>query len=114
MKALDGASSLLKAGTSVAVFPEGKQGQSGKVFRFLSQPFRLAQADVPVVPVCITGGWEICKGSPLPSAPGTFMVSVQEPLPSHLNEKELAKKAFDSINAGMPEVFRAEGWSPEA
>lgn len=112
-KALDDASKLLGDGASIAVFPEGKQGESGTVSRFLSQPFRLAQPDVPVVPVCITGGWEICKGSSFPSRPGTFSISLQDPLPSQLNEKQLAKKAFDSINAGMPEIFRAEGWTPE-
>lgn len=113
-QALDSASTLLAAGASIAIFPEGKQDQSGKVSRFLSQPFRLAQAGVPVVPVCITGGCEICKDSPLPSVPGTYVITLQDQLPSQPSEKQIAKKAFDSINAGMPEEFRAKDWSLES
>lgn len=110
-RALENASEMLTSGASIAVFPEAKPGPSGTVSRFLSQPFRLAQTGAPVLPVCVTGGCAICKDSSFPVTSGSFVVSIQSPVTSATSEKNLAKETFDSINAGMPEEFRSEGWS---
>ncbi len=58
---------LSARGVGWVAFPEGHRSRDGRLQRFKSGPFVLAaDADMPVLPVCVTGTEKLCRpGSPL-------------------------------------------------
>lgn len=72
----------LRAGQSVASFPEGGLAETPALRNFRLGPFRAAvDAGVPVVPVAIRGSFEVLSpGWPPVARPGRIVVTVGTPL----------------------------------
>ncbi|MDX2192174.1 MAG: lysophospholipid acyltransferase family protein [Gemmatimonadales bacterium] len=86
--AYDGAAAQIRAGASAVVFPEGTRSRDGGLQPFKKGPFVLAiAAQVPVVPVGVTGSFELLRpdsawirsghvrlafGAPIPTAGMTY------------------------------------------
>jgi len=95
------AARLIHGGATIAAFPEGTRTKDGRVAPFKKGVFNLAQdADVPLVPLGLTGGFELApKGWRV--APGTFRIHVGQPIhPSaHPDLDELREVAQGAVQA---------------
>jgi putative phosphoserine phosphatase/1-acylglycerol-3-phosphate O-acyltransferase len=73
----------LKAGTSIAIAPEGTRSPTPTVGTFKKGAFHLAmQAGVPVVPVVIRNAGELMWRNSFWLRPGTIEVKVLPPVPT--------------------------------
>jgi 1-acyl-sn-glycerol-3-phosphate acyltransferase len=83
LPAVDRATDALKAGKSFMIFPEGTRSRTGALLPFKKGGFIMAiGAQVPVVPVTITGArTAMRKGSPL-LWPATVSVAFDAPIPT--------------------------------
>lgn len=77
------AAEVLKRGASAAIFAEGTRSRSGRLLPFKKGPFVLAiAAQIPVVPVFISGAFELMpKGAAWPR-PGVVTLHVGEEIPT--------------------------------
>ena len=101
-KSLKEASALLKRGTSIIVFPEGTRSPDGEVKEFKRGAFLLARhSKFPVVPVSITGTYEMLPRHGWCFWPGTMHIRLAEPIPthnlSHQESKDLMRKVRETI-----------------
>ncbi len=77
--ALKKAGEIVRAGTSLVVFPEGTRSPDGRVQPFKKGPFVVAmEARVPVVPVAISGASSVTPKGRLEVHPGTVQVALGE------------------------------------
>jgi 1-acyl-sn-glycerol-3-phosphate acyltransferase len=82
LKSLKRAASLLKAGISIIVFPEGTRTSDGEVKDFKRGAFLLAQhSKFPVVPVSISGTYDMLPRQGWCFWPGTMHMRMGEPIP---------------------------------
>lgn len=78
---LRAAAGVVRAGTSLIVFPEGTRSRDARIQPFKKGPFALAmEAGVPVVPVAISGSAAVTPSNVIAVRPGTIRVAVGEPL----------------------------------
>lgn len=71
------AGGIVRAGISIAVFPEGTRSTSGKILTFKKGPFALAQeAGVPVVPVAIAGASRVVRKGRVECRPGVIRLAI--------------------------------------
>jgi len=83
LKSLKRASSFLKKGISIVVFPEGTRTPDGEVKEFKRGAFLLAQhSKFPVVPVCVSGTYQILPRQGWCFLPGTVCIRMGEPIPT--------------------------------
>jgi 1-acyl-sn-glycerol-3-phosphate acyltransferase len=83
LKGLKRASSILKQGISIVVFPEGTRTPDGEVKEFKRGAFLLAQhSKFPVVPVCVSGTFQILPRQGWGFLPGTVCIRMGEPIPT--------------------------------
>lgn len=75
------AASRIQAGRSVIVFPEGTRSKDGTLQPFKKGPFHLAlAAGVPVVPVAISGSWDVLRPGDWRVHPGPVSVDFLPPI----------------------------------
>lgn len=75
------AAELVRAGTSLIVFPEGTRSRDARVQPFKKGPFALAQeARVPIVPVAVSGSAAVTPTKLIAVRPGTIRVVVGDPI----------------------------------
>jgi len=73
------AGEMVRAGTSLIVFPEGTRSRDGRVHAFKKGPFLVAmEAGVPVVPVAISGAGHLNPKAAIAAQPGTIRISIGE------------------------------------
>lgn len=79
--AYDEAARLIRGGRQALVFAEGTRSRSGRLMPFKKGPFVLAiAAQVPVVPIAVTGSFELMpRLSPSPR-PGVVVLHVGHPI----------------------------------
>ncbi len=81
MHSLEVASSRIKAGASVVIFPEGTRSKDGRLGQFKSGGFLLAlKAEQPIVPVFIKGSYDILPASSIWLRPGKISVYIGKPI----------------------------------
>ena len=81
IESMKAAARRVHAGATIAAFPEGTRTRDGALLPFKKGVFNLAQdADVPVVPLGLTGGFEMLPAGAWRVTPGTFRIQVGEPL----------------------------------
>jgi putative phosphoserine phosphatase/1-acylglycerol-3-phosphate O-acyltransferase len=81
--ALQPAVERLKAGTSIAIAPEGTRSPTPRLGRFKKGAFHLAmQAGVPIVPIVIRNAGDLMWRGSFVIRPGTVDVRVLEPIPT--------------------------------
>lgn len=79
VQALTRAGEIVRAGTSLVVFPEGTRSPDGRVQPFKKGPFVVAmEARVPVVPIAIAGAFALSPKQRLEVHRGTIHVAVGE------------------------------------
>lgn len=81
VKALKGASSKLKGGWSVLIYPEGTRGSDPELQRFKKGAFMLAaQTGIPILPVTCNGVFHILPRKTILFIPGHIKVCVGDPI----------------------------------
>ncbi|HWX42896.1 MAG TPA: lysophospholipid acyltransferase family protein [Blastocatellia bacterium] len=96
----------IKAGKSLAVFPEGTRSEDGRLQEFKAGAFKIAlRAGVPIVPVAIRGTHELLPKHSLAPRPGRVDVIIGTPIEtSGYGEKqlrELIQQTRDAIAAQL-------------
>lgn len=77
------AAERIRGGASVIVFPEGTRSPSGSLRPFKSGPFHLAlEAQVPIVPVTVSGSQHITPKGSLQVHPGVVKIVYGKPIPT--------------------------------
>jgi 1-acyl-sn-glycerol-3-phosphate acyltransferase len=105
-KAFDRAAADIKAGISIAMFPEGTiSGEAPQMARFKNGPFKLAiESQTPILPVTFVNNWLILPDGDTGrlGGPGKGLVIVHEPVPTtgltHNDLEDLKKRVFEIIN----------------
>ncbi|MCB2182029.1 MAG: 1-acyl-sn-glycerol-3-phosphate acyltransferase [Desulfobulbaceae bacterium] len=102
LKSLQEAAKRIAAGTSVILFPEGTRSLDGKLHDFKSGGMVLAiKAGVPIVPVGISGTFDILPKGKLLAKPGRVVIRVGNPVPTSdytVKEKhELAERIKNDV-----------------
>ncbi len=108
VKSLDEAAQRIADGTSVIIFPEGTRSHDGSLLPFKAGAMVLAiKAKVPVVPVAITGSYEVMPMRSLLPRPGRIRIRIGEPFATSgydLKQKhELAEFLQHKVAALMAE-----------
>ncbi len=81
IRSLRVAGERVRSGRSVVLFPEGSRSDDGRLGPFKKGGFHLAlQAGVPVVPVAITGSFDVMPKHTLKVTPGPVEVFVESPI----------------------------------
>lgn len=102
--------SMLRSGHVVAIFPEGRRSQTGRILPPMPGVGVLAsRAGTPVIPVAIAGTREAYPPGRRFPRPGKVHLIVGEPLAGldALSPEEVAQKAMDAIAA----LLVANGYS---
>ena len=82
-KSLKKASSLLKKGISIIVFPEGTRSPDGEVREFKRGAFLLARySKFPVVPLSVSGTYAMLPRRGWCFWPGTMHIRMSDPIPT--------------------------------
>ena len=92
----------IHGGATVAAFPEGTRTRDGALLPFKKGVFNLAQdADVPLVPLGLTGGFGMLPAGSWRVAPGTFRIHVGRPiLPGAFQDREVLREtAQEAVKA---------------
>ena len=105
------AEASLVNGVSMVVFPEGRRTFTGKLGEFKRGAFLLADdLQLPVVPVTITGSFEILprNGKRITWHPMTL--TIHDPIPPQgkgdENVKETMEQAYNTIQESLPERYK--------
>lgn len=95
---------LMKRGHSLVAFPEGTRSRDGQIDRFKPGLFLMAvDADVPVVPVSVSGSRHVMLKGRLMTCPGVVDVVIHDPISTkgmtRKNVRALADLSRDVIQA---------------
>jgi 1-acyl-sn-glycerol-3-phosphate acyltransferase len=83
MHSLEVGSASLRAGNSFLIFPEGTRSRTAELLPFKKGGFLMAmKAQVPIVPVAISGGRESMERGSMIIRPVTISIRVGEPIPT--------------------------------
>ena len=105
------AAEMIRAGTTVIVFPEGTRSPRGNLRTFKSGPFHLAlEAQVPIIPVTVSGSQKITPKGTLHVNRGTAKIVYGKPIPTRgltlADRKELAARVRTAIAQGYDLTFQ--------
>jgi 1-acyl-sn-glycerol-3-phosphate acyltransferase len=96
--AIDAAAKALRGGQSLMIFPEGTRSRTGELLPFKKGGFVMAlKAEVPIVPMTVTGARDSMKKGSRVIWPATVTVQVSAPI-------ETAGRAFADRDAVIREV----------
>jgi 1-acyl-sn-glycerol-3-phosphate acyltransferase len=113
VESLHRAAERIRAGTTVIVFPEGTRSPDGHLRHFKSGPFHLAlEAQVPIVPVTVSGSQRVTPKGELRVRPGTVKITYGKPIPTRglsiEHRKQLAARVREAIAQGYDLAFQRE------
>jgi len=101
-EAYDEAARMIRAGTSVVVFPEGTRSRTGELLPFKNAPFGLAiAAQVPIVPVYVHHTFEILPKGAWRLRPRPIRLVVGPPIPTTGLRPEDRERLRDAVRAAM-------------
>lgn len=105
------AAEIIRAGTTVIVFPEGTRSPRGNLKQFKSGPFHLAlEAKVPIIPVTVSGSHRITPKGQLRVHKGVVKICYGKPIPTRGvpvgERKQLAARVREAIARGYDVAFQ--------
>lgn len=111
VRSLQRAVERIRGGASVIMFPEGTRSADGSLRPFKSGPFHLAvAAQVPIVPVTVSGSQRITPKGSLTVHAGTVRIVFGKPIPTRgvrLDERnELKARVRAAIAEGYDVAFQ--------
>ncbi len=97
-KSLKAAGEKIRAGSSVAFFPEGTRSPDAKLQPFKKGGFVMAlEAGVPILPVTVVGGRKILPKKSLRILPGNMKIIIHEPIPVNEYTYETKEKLIEQV-----------------
>jgi 1-acyl-sn-glycerol-3-phosphate acyltransferase len=99
------AGEAIKAGMNILVFAEGTRSADGRLSSFKKGPFFLAQqTGAPIVPIAVSGTYEMMPKSTLKTRPGTAIVRILAPIdPKDFKSREdLMQAVHEAIANALP------------
>jgi len=104
---INAAKEKIRDGTSVLFFPEGSRSRSGELGQFKKGAFKFAFGlRLPILPVTITGTYNILPSRTLKLFPGKAKMMIHKPIDitgyDEQNIKELMQKTREVILSGLP------------
>jgi 1-acyl-sn-glycerol-3-phosphate acyltransferase len=118
LRSLKKAPSLLMKGISIIAFPEGTRSPDGEVKEFKRGAFLLAQySKFPVVPISISGTYDMLPRQGWHFWPGTIYMRMGEPIPtrdlSHRELEDLMGRVREKIIKNLKKGSAERDWSEE-
>ena len=106
---LERAADRVRSGVNVIVYPEGTRSPESRLRPFKSGGFHLAiQAQVPILPVTVSGSNRVTPKGTLGVRPGPIKITYGEPIPTRgltvADRKDLKRRVREAI---------ARGYDPE-
>jgi len=102
--ALAEAPSILAAGHSIIVFPEGTRSKSDAIGEFKAGALKtVLKAGAPVVPVVIDGSWKLMERQGKWIRPGKVLLTVLPPVPTKDLTREQSKTIADDLHDAIQE-----------
>ena len=107
MAAIEQAAASLRQGNSFLTFPEGTRSRTGELLPFKRGPFLMAlKAQVPVVPVAISGGTaSMRKGSPI-VRPTVVTVRIGTPVDTRGMDLSAREKLAEEVRTRVAQLLR--------
>ncbi len=88
----------IRNGASVFFFPEGTRSPDGNLIPFKKGGFVMAlAADVPILPITITGGRRILPKGSIKISPGKMKITIHKPVPVNSYTYETKEELIDRI-----------------
>ena len=107
IRSLRVAAERIRAGRSVVLYPEGTRSPDGSLQRFKKGAFHLAlQAGVPIVPVAITGSFDVVPPGRLRVTPGPVEVFVEPAVDVTPYRPDDYAGLLDVVHASIARHFR--------
>jgi 1-acyl-sn-glycerol-3-phosphate acyltransferase len=111
IESLRRAAEIIRSGTTVIVFPEGTRSPDGNLRPFKSGPFHLAlEAQVPIVPVTVSGSQRITPKGELRVHRGTVKITYGKPIPTRglapAGRRVLAERVREAIAQGYDIAYQ--------
>jgi 1-acyl-sn-glycerol-3-phosphate acyltransferase len=118
VRSLKKASSQLKKGISIIVFPEGTRSPDGEVKEFKRGAFLLAQySKFPMIPISISGTCDMLPRHGWCFWPGTIHIRMSRPIPtrslSHKELDDLMMRVRETIMENLKKGSAEREWSEE-
>ena len=100
----------LQGGLSLTVFPEGTRTKTGKIKSFKRGAFQLAvELNMPVVPVTISGAYEIMPKDAKLTKWGHITLTIHKPIHAPAEGHDMAQlleQSFNAITSALPERYK--------
>jgi 1-acyl-sn-glycerol-3-phosphate acyltransferase len=109
VRSMNQAVKQMQQGASFLVFPEGTRTRTGKMGEFKRGPFVMAiQAGVPIIPVRVSGSFQVMPPTQFRINPGTIVLQFFPPVETaglSTNEREALKNRVWKIIAGEQTIL---------
>lgn len=116
IKSLDEAAKKIADGTSVIIFPEGTRSLDGELHPFKAGGMVLAiKAGVPVVPLAISGTYEVLPKGRLLAKPAHVVINIGEPIETSSyaqKDKHALAEKLQGLVAGLKKEADAVRMGP--
>lgn len=104
---MHGARKNLTAIRGVVIFPEGTRSRDGSLGQFKLGGFMLAiQAQVPIIPVAVTGSRDIMSADSFQVRPGAIRIRIGKPIPTHGLSHDDRHKLMENVRDEVESLLK--------